>query len=876
MTGAYTSTSVNLSDRVTLNAVSNNNLDLEGNSSADVNITGCADITSSGKIIDTTTETIESAAENHIYSASELLGGLILRDPNGSSRTDSTDTATNIVNAINGVVVNSSFTFLIQNTADAAETITLTGGSDVNVDPTGNFDIGQGEIRAFKIIITNVGSPEADLFSISDSGSGGTPGGSNTQIQYNDSNSFGGSSTLTFDGSNTMTVGAEATTFNIFGTAATSTNIAGGSLIIRGGEGDGLGNGGATTLGGGNGDVSGAGGNLTLSSGTGGSSSGPGGTLNITAGNAQGGTSTGGDVNITSGVSTGAAKGGNITLTGGIGGTTSGDGGDVVIAGGASINGDRGVITVTGNTTVTGNLTQEIGTFELTGSVSITSPRDIVVQGDLAYILFNNNDVGIYDIKDPSSPSLVNSFTPTGTWSIGATLAIVGKYLYGSSTIGDDFYIWDVSDPSNITAGGDGTITNGTSLNSANIVGWSGSYVYVAAYNNDSICSIDVSVPGSPVILDTLTDATNLSFPSQGVIVGNWLYIPSDNRMNVIDISDPYNLSITDTLNNSDFSFGTYIDAYGDYIYCVNSTRVIVVDATDKTALAIVGNLLTGYSNQRFCRVNNGYLYTTVFSESELAVFDVRDPTTPTFLYETSTSGSFANVQGMAIQGNYLYANLASATNLMRVVKINGTDFTTMTCGDSLIDTLTVNGDSNVVGNLTVMSGAQINNILSVIGRTSTASLNYDQVIYVDEKAANTAGGEFQQGAWQTRDLNTTRFSRQTTSWSSLSSNQITLQAGDYYIEASAPAFGVNRHKAKLQNITDATTTISGTSSYAASNTNSSQSHSFVTGQISISAAKTFELQHRCQVTKTNNGFGVESDFGEVEVYSEIRITKLV
>jgi len=46
-TGTYGATSIDLSGRVTLDAISNDNLDLEGNAGADVNITGAKDITTS-------------------------------------------------------------------------------------------------------------------------------------------------------------------------------------------------------------------------------------------------------------------------------------------------------------------------------------------------------------------------------------------------------------------------------------------------------------------------------------------------------------------------------------------------------------------------------------------------------------------------------------------------------------------------------------------------------------------------------------------------------------------------------------------------------------------------------------------------------------
>lgn len=145
-------------------------------------------------------------------------------------------------------------------------------------------------------------------------------------------------------------------------------------------------------------------------------------------------------------------------------------------------------------------------------------------------------------------------------------------------------------------------------------------------------------------------------------------------------------------------------------------------------------------------------------------------------------------------------------------------------------------------------------------------------MIVADEKAAATAGGTATSGAWQTRTLNTVNLN--TITGASLASNQITLPAGTYVIRASAPAFDVNRHQARLYNATDAVVAIDGTSEYANSSYGGAN-RSFVTGQVSIAASKAFRLEHRVNTTVSNNGFGVESNLGSTETYSTIEITKI-
>lgn len=140
-----------------------------------------------------------------------------------------------------------------------------------------------------------------------------------------------------------------------------------------------------------------------------------------------------------------------------------------------------------------------------------------------------------------------------------------------------------------------------------------------------------------------------------------------------------------------------------------------------------------------------------------------------------------------------------------------------------------------------------------------------------DEKSSSAHGGSAQT-SYTTRDLNTILTNE--ISGASLSSNQITLPSGTYYIHASAPAYSVNRHTIKLRNITDSTDTLLGTSSYA-ENTTSVSNIAMVTGRFTISAQKTFEIQHRCQSTSATLGFGVAKDMSETNVYTIVQIWKV-
>jgi len=141
-----------------------------------------------------------------------------------------------------------------------------------------------------------------------------------------------------------------------------------------------------------------------------------------------------------------------------------------------------------------------------------------------------------------------------------------------------------------------------------------------------------------------------------------------------------------------------------------------------------------------------------------------------------------------------------------------------------------------------------------------------------DVKAQNTAGGTFTAAAWQTRALGATPIINQITG-ASLATNQITLPAGTYDIDAYAPAFSVDKHRLRIQNITDAATLLLGPTTNAVAGGFVS-TIGVISGRITIAATKVIELQHRCETTRATDGFGVLSNWTD-EHFANIMIRKI-
>ena len=131
--------------------------------------------------------------------------------------------------------------------------------------------------------------------------------------------------------------------------------------------------------------------------------------------------------------------------------------------------------------------------------------------------------------------------------------------------------------------------------------------------------------------------------------------------------------------------------------------------------------------------------------------------------------------------------------------------------------------------------------------------------IIADIKASNADGGDFDSGAWRTRDLNTEIADPD--GIVSLSSNQFTLGAGSYLIEFSAPACRLGSHQTRLYNATTSSEVQIGTSQWAPPTSGHADQNSMGAGRVTITGSTAFEIQHRgaydSNVGEDTYGFGV-------------------
>ncbi len=144
-----------------------------------------------------------------------------------------------------------------------------------------------------------------------------------------------------------------------------------------------------------------------------------------------------------------------------------------------------------------------------------------------------------------------------------------------------------------------------------------------------------------------------------------------------------------------------------------------------------------------------------------------------------------------------------------------------------------------------------------------------------DEKTSGTSGGSPSAGD-NVRDLNVVLTNE--IAGASLATNQITLDAGTYWINATSPAWRCDGHRAWLYNVTDAAIEVLGTTEFSENGSSGQhQAHTYVRGRFTIAGTKTFELRHNISATTGGSqGMGVETDDGRIEVYADVQIRKIV
>lgn len=165
-------------------------------------------------------------------------------------------------------------------------------------------------------------------------------------------------------------------------------------------------------------------------------------------------------------------------------------------------------------------------------------------------------------------------------------------------------------------------------------------------------------------------------------------------------------------------------------------------------------------------------------------------------------------------------------------------------------------------------------NLLGVAEGRSNAPRIKPVAIHIQAQySSGTGGGTINSGAYRTRPLNTILYND--ISGASLTSDRVTLPAGEYSIRARATGQSINSNKLRWFNFTDSTAVIIGMPSQSGGSGNGDNIYAELRGRFTIAASKAFELQHRVATSNSATGMGTPSSFGDIEIYTDLYIEKI-
>ena len=237
------------------------------------------------------------------------------------------------------------------------------------------------------------------------------------------------------------------------------------------------------------------------------------------------------------------------------------------------------------------------------GSMTLTGgPRDIVVNGNYAYVASTNNsqELQIVDVTNPASPSLAGTYNASGTAN-AFSVAVSGltAFLAKDTSSSAEFF------------------------------------------------SINISNPSSPSLRDTLEFGSAMN----GIaIVGNYAYISTDSNtqeLAVVSIGNPADVTLAGSLNLPGTQNAETISGFGNTVVMGESGAgaITIVDITNPLTPLARGNYNAGGIVRDLALKDNDYVFVVGdYDSNEFQVIDITNPTAPNLFGSINTSDDLNGV----------------------------------------------------------------------------------------------------------------------------------------------------------------------------------------------------------------------------------------
>jgi ACR3 family arsenite efflux pump ArsB len=280
----------------------------------------------------------------------------------------------------------------------------------------------------------------------------------------------------------------------------------------------------------------------------------------------------------------------------------------------------------------------------LTGSAAITSgadnlsPYQVYVQGNYAYVIFEDKTSGntyfaIYNISNPTNPTIVGSnvTVSSAASSLTASIFVQGRYAYVVDRNSSIFAIYDISNPANPTLAGTTTVAS-----SPTSIYVQGDYAYISS--KSTLYTYNISNPASLTASGSVSLSAGSTQPSSVYVQGRYAYVTDFGTiLGIFNISNPASPASVGTVgtSSSEPPQPESIFVQGRYAYVV-----------------------TNNSGNNFYTIDLGGTYTQQLQAGGTETGTLQVDTNATVSGNTSIQGGLqvgANVQvggGVGINGN--------------------------------------------------------------------------------------------------------------------------------------------------------------------------------------------------------------------------------
>lgn len=180
----------------------------------------------------------------------------------------------------------------------------------------------------------------------------------------------------------------------------------------------------------------------------------------------------------------------------------------------------------------------------------------------------------------------------------------------------------------------------------------------------------------SPIV-GQLVDTDNLKGAEDIYLDGDYAYVPcrGGQRLTVCSIKDPAHPQVVSTFRHPLLGITSGFDREGDTIYVtsMSSSRLLVLDASDKKNLRLLGSVPVGGKGRLYKLVyRDGYCFIPNTDLRKLFVIDVRNPAAPKVVGSAIVTPEDDGPFSVLLQGDYaLVGTIRGRQNRLAVIDVS-------------------------------------------------------------------------------------------------------------------------------------------------------------------------------------------------------------